>query len=130
MSKNFPKFKYGDKVEVEYGAKGVVKSVMKKDGKFITKVLLDSGFTFEYNEDSLKFDTEFLEPKKEVHIGTICPVCQTKYKITRFGAKEWKDCVKCKKTAEQLCQEAANPNDDGQLDFASFDADDWTEWLK
>ena len=126
MSKNFPKFKFGDKVETQYGLKAKVVSIIKQGGNFLVSVEDSKGSRTEHKEDTLIFDSKYLETKEKVHIGTMCPVCQTKYKITRFGAKEWKDCIKCKKTAEQLCQEAANPDtDDDQLDFGLWDVDSW-----
>lgn len=35
-------------------------------------------------------------------LGDKCPVCDTKWKVTAFGTKVWKDCVKCNEKAEVL----------------------------
>lgn len=125
MSRNFPKYKYGDKVETEFGKKGVVKSICKTDGEFMITVSYDEGSSSVFKEAELSFTSDFTETKKEVHIGTICPMCQTKFKLTNFGAKVWKDCIPCGKTAEELCTKAAEPEEDDQLDFGLWDSGDW-----
>ena len=38
--------------------------------------------------------------------GERCPICRTKWKITTFGAKVWKDCLECEDTAENLVAKA------------------------
>ena len=39
--------------------------------------------------------------------GESCPCCGTKWKIASFGAKIWKDCLKCGDTAENLVAKAS-----------------------
>lgn len=35
-----------------------------------------------------------------------CPICRTKWKVTHFGVKVWKDCLTCGDKAENLIAKA------------------------
>jgi len=113
-----PLYKYGDKVKI------------KTNGTYkIGKVISVRGNSFDGYECTVKFDSPsvvpnemdfpegYLEPCEEkinvfghwVDTGENCPICKQKWhKIESpiFGKKEiWIDCLKCKKTKEQLMKE-------------------------
>jgi len=123
---NFPKFKVDDKVETQYGSKGTVESFSGTNGIFSYKVALESGITMTYKETELKFLSSNYKESSEVHIGSSCPVCMTKYKVTKFGSRRWKDCLKCGKTAEELCAKKdtyvskKDEESDSQQDFGWY----------
>ena len=102
---NFSKFKRGDKVENNYGGKFKVLNTFRMNGKFMVQVESDSGMRTDYKEDDLKFYHTDIAEKSYVapeYIGEKCPVCSTPWTITTFGARIWKDCKPCGKTAEKL----------------------------
>lgn len=51
-----------------------------------------------------------------------CPICRTKWKITTFGAKIWKDCLECEDTAENLIAKAEKETPSKKYEGA--------DWLK
>lgn len=94
-----PKFKYGDRV-IAGGYAGKIKSIKKKDGKYICTVLFDKKSLIpselDYEEKYIKFENKYEEA---------CPCCGKRWKIVKFNMKVWKDCIKCGKTQEQLVKE-------------------------
>jgi len=101
----FGKFKRGDRIKTTYGSIGKILDVFKENGIQKYHVESDSGMRSDYKEDELKFhhaDIESGSPVSAEHIGDKCPKCSTPWTITRFGAKNWKDCTPCGKTAEDL----------------------------
>ena len=58
-----------------------------------------------YEESSMSFDvTAFAEQNSNVTITDACPKCGSEWHVSGF-TKEWKDCLKCGKRAEDLCAE-------------------------
>lgn len=43
----------------------------------------------------------------EDSFGEECPCCGNSWKVTHFGAKVWKDCLKCDDKAENLVGKAS-----------------------
>lgn len=128
MSRNFPKFKYGDNVETQYKLKAKVVSVIKQSGEFLVTVEDSKGSRTEHKEDTLIFDSKYLKEEKKIEIGKDCPKCSEPFKITQFGNKKWKDCIPCGKTAEELC--AIVETEDPQQDFATYSEDEaWKMWV-
>ena len=39
--------------------------------------------------------------------GSKCPCCKEAWKVTTFGRKVWKDCLKCEDTAENIFKKMA-----------------------
>lgn len=39
---------------------------------------------------------------------SFCPICKTKWNISQFNMKTWKDCSKCKRTYESIMEEMEN----------------------
>jgi len=131
MGNNFSKFKRGDKVENKYGGKFKVLNTFKINGKFMIQVESDSGMRTDYKEEDLKFYHADIAEKSYVapeHIGEKCPVCSTPWTITNFGAKAWKDCKPCGKTAEDLLDRSSERSSSSSSDYES--TDDWYNVLK
>ena len=102
---NFSKFKRGDMVKNTADRPGKVLNTYKQDGEFMIHVQMDSGFRTDYLESDLKFYHKDIEHNKKIapeHIGDKCPKCNTPWTKTRFGTRNWKDCLPCGKTAEDL----------------------------
>jgi hypothetical protein len=68
-------------------------------------------------EHTIKFDDSRLIPPQmdfpEFLISmskkdSVCPVCKTEWSIVKFNMKTWKDCLKCKKTYEDIMQQTKN----------------------
>lgn len=123
---NFSKFKRGDIVETTYGTVGSVMTVNKKDDSFDVRVKCTDGSQLTFDQSNLKFHNKPLKRKyiKFEDLGDNCPVCSTKFKITRFGAQEWKDCLPCNKTAEEVVEVVNKKEDKDQFDFSDI-SDDW-----
>jgi hypothetical protein len=57
-----------------------------------------------------------------------CPVCNTKWTVSGFGAKIWYDCGPCGKTAEEITK---NENNDSTLfdsESDSYDLGNFEDW--
>lgn len=99
-----PKFKFGDRAVLN-GHLGTIESIyMDANGGYICRI---------------KFDNQFLIPPemeveeylltKAASTGNYsndpkgkCPKCGEKWHITKMNMHVWYDCVKCKKTKEEL----------------------------
>jgi hypothetical protein len=90
------KFKYGDKVLAGHH-KGKVVSVRFVNSTYLCAVRFDDlkliPREMEYEEFYLKFQHEWDE---------VCPSCGDRWNISKFRMHVWKDCLKCKKTQEEL----------------------------
>ena len=121
-----PKYKYGDRVQVN-GHAGTVKSVRtSSSGGYECTVYFDDPNLIppfmEVPENHIKpyyggtkkyeYDNRF-SYKRIMNGSEYCPVCNTKWHTIEhpiFGKKQvWKDCLKCKKTQEQI-MESKNVN--------------------
>jgi hypothetical protein len=95
------KFKYGDRVIVG-GNKGKVVSVFKTNSNYSCKVRFDNQNLIppemEYDESLLVFEQDHSDR---------CPICNTKWNITKFNHNTWKDCLKCNKKSEDILKECA-----------------------
>lgn len=57
-----------------------------------------------------------------------CPVCNSTWKKTNFGAKTWYDCIKCNKTAEDIVVlKKSSPS--GTKEYKLGDMEDWEHFL-
>lgn len=95
------KFKIKDKVSVN-GNKAVVIDVLKNKQY---RVKFDNIFLIPPEMDVEEDNLVFSDPNRER-----CPFCKEKWKITQFNRQIWRDCVKCKKTAEELIDIYENDN--------------------
>ena len=122
---NFCKFKRGDIVETTYGTVGSVIITNKTKDSFDVRIKCTDGTTMTFDEGNLKFHNKELKRNtiKFEDLGDECPVCSTEFKVTRFGAKEWKDCLPCKKTAEDIVKEV-NEDKSNSFDYSSV-VDAW-----
>ena len=115
---NFSKFKRNDRVKNSNGRKGKVLDTYRQDGEFMIHVEMDSGFRQDYKESDIQFYHKDIENKKRVaddYIGDKCPKCSTPWTLTRFGAKQWKDCLPCGKTAEDLLDKNTQVDTDKEM---------------
>lgn len=101
---NFSKFKVGDLVETTYGIRGKVINVKKTDTSFDIRVeVAATKIELVFDQINLKFYAPEKEKKLSFEdIGDTCPVCSTKFTVTKFGANSWKDCIPCGKKAEDI----------------------------
>ncbi len=129
--KNFSKFKRGDRVKTNYGAKCKIIGVYRKEDvdEFMYHVESDTGFRSDYKESELLFLYDDLEDKSAMtdeHLPDKCPKCKTPWTRTAFGARVWKDCTSCKKTAEELCDQGLKTSKKD----VDYDEDEWYNVLK
>lgn len=105
------KFKYGDKVHVN-GHEGKIVSIKKQGTKYMCRVKFDNKYLLpsemDYEENLLK---EIVNPEDR------CPCCYTKWTVTKFNNKTWKDCKKCNKTEEVILKETKNKGSDNYWDW-------------
>ncbi len=61
--------------------------------------------------------------------GKSCPCCKTEWKVTKWGKNEWKDCLKCEDTAENIFKNMANsPKKDPTTKYKGADwLQDWAD---
>lgn len=134
MKSNFSKFKRGDKVKTAHGRIGKVIGTYKSDGDFMVHVEMDSTFRDDFKEDDLKFYHPDIEHRKQIgaeHIGDKCPKCNTPWTKTSFGTRKWKDCLVCKKTAEEILDHNTRLTVKTDLDDDVDDMDDFAkDWYK
>jgi len=93
------KFKIGDKVVVN-----------SHKGKIINFKPYYSRYTVRFDDPNLippemDFEESYISIQRD---DSVCPVCHTKWHILKFNMKVWKDCPKCKKTAESITEELEN----------------------
>ena len=93
------KFKYGDKVITHAGHAGKIVSVTKRTTGYWCTVKFDNDKLIPSEYDYPEYYVEFSSPNQEE-----CPICSTKWTITKFNSKEWKDCKVCKRTSEELIE--------------------------
>jgi len=100
----FPKYKRGDRVVTRGGTRATITKWTPDNGKNKYLVEANDGFfKLTYEESELKFDTnELKEDKITVEMGTHCPKCHSKWKITPIGTKKYYDCTICKEKAEDI----------------------------
>lgn len=98
------KFKIGDRVIYDDRHKGTI-AQCRKD------LMVGNTCLIEFDDCDLippqlvvpEYTLKLITPK--YHPKNYCPICNTKWTITKFNMKEWKDCGKCKKTKEQIEKE-------------------------
>lgn len=88
------KFRYGDKV-MAGNHRGTIISVTLVDGKYLCKVRFDNKDLIPHEMSYYEKYLSFAETNEEV-----CPICRTRWSITKFNMHVWKDCKKCGKTSE------------------------------
>lgn len=112
---NYPKFKTGDKVVTKFDSRGIISKSYKEDNVFKYLVKFESGVESVYVEEVLTFDNSDLQKnKKPVNLNK-CPVCSSEWTITKFGTSTWYDCSTCRKTAEELIEEANKKPEDSSF---------------
>ena len=96
------KFKINDKVRNNYGTQLTVIKVIYKGDSTLYKCKSSYNTTI-VNEDDLSFDwgENNYKPRGSEHLDT-CPRCGTPWHTSGFGASIWKDCLKCKRKAEDI----------------------------
>jgi hypothetical protein len=106
----------GDRV-IYYGRKAVVKlAYYTGSGDRICELEYednDSPYFEEVTSDSLIIIEDLPPPvpsqkyrrKTWIDSTKMCPVCETKWTVTKFGNKTWYDCSKCKLTKEQIMKD-------------------------
>lgn len=57
-----------------------------------------------------------------------CPICDTTWKKTYFGAKVWYDCIPCNKTAEDVVV-LKKTSSSGTREYKIGDIEAWEEFL-
>lgn len=57
-----------------------------------------------------------------------CPVCNTKWTKTAFGAKVWYDCKPCGKTAEDIIV-VKNKTESGTREYKLDSLDEWEHFI-
>jgi len=104
------KFKVGDKVLTPYGGETTVTRVFFcRDTKRMRVHTISDFYKFDqkWDEKDLRFnhtDLKQVKTVEESELGDKCPKCSTEWTISKFGAKIWYDCSKCKKTAEKILE--------------------------
>lgn len=58
-----------------------------------------------------------------------CPVCNTKWTKTNFGAKTWYDCKPCKKTAEDIVVVKSKSKSGDTKEYKLDSLDDWESFI-
>jgi hypothetical protein len=118
------KFKRGDKVLIKLsGVRGTINICYTQGSVNMYVVNLSNGLDSDYSENDIKFYDEKYLPTEQslpVNIGDNCPTCKTPWKVTRFGANTWYDCIPCKKRAEQLISSSTStygPEDPNLFDY-------------
>lgn len=105
------KFKYGDRVLAGNHA-GTVTSVRQDGGYYVCNVKFDNDQLIppdmDYNEMYLSFANTDNE---------ICPICKTRWTVSKFNMHVWKDCKKCGLTSEDCVKIHADSKKSG-LSFA------------
>lgn len=113
-----PIYKYGDRVKVRSGSGPHIGTVISVRGnvfngytcivKFDNQQLIPPQMEFpeswlEDYDDKINCWGHWVNPKK------VCPICRNEWHVMEhpiFGKKEiWKDCLKCKKTMEEIMKE-------------------------
>jgi hypothetical protein len=102
--------KYSQHDRVIYnGKKGKILTGWKSiNGKTKYRVDMDGGLSIETTEDKLSADEsdpwglEEVNSKRSLDVEKKCPRCGCEWKVTKFGNNEWKDCLYCKKTKEDI----------------------------
>lgn len=116
-----PKYKYGDKVQVN-GHKGTITRIVRKhSGDYICTVTFDDPNLIppfmDFPENHIKPDHSS-RPKYEydrrfsyrsiMNKDRYCPICSTEWHRVEHpihGKKEiWEDCLKCNKTKEDIME--------------------------
>lgn len=130
----YPKFRRGDKVKAN-GSTGEVLGFYRDDTNTIKyKIKYDYlHHSKDVTEDEMTFFHEDLSEivmKKVGNLGDKCPRCNTPWTVTGFGATQWKDCVTCKRKAEDIVGKSEPDNDlldefekmlgDGDFDWTGF----------
>ena len=118
-----PKYKYGDRVVTHRGHTGRIVSVFtKKTGEYWCTIKFDNEnlipSEYDYPESYFTFQT----PSEES-----CPICSTRWTITKFNNQVWKDCKICKKTSEELIEKFNKAKEEEKkinLDFFDKKEDD------
>lgn len=94
-----------------FGSHYTIKSV-KRNGKTWDYVCEDrTSYSSTFAEASLKYahtEPESLKPLSLAELPKECPVCQSLWTKTCYGATIWIDCIPCKKTAEKIMDEEKN----------------------
>lgn len=135
------KFKRGDRVDTGSKGVGTIQICYMKGDDHMYVVRLMSGIEHDYSESDLKFyyPNSYKKQPSRGDIGTNCPVCRTEWTRTKFGVKEWYDCLKCGKKAEDLVSRSTSTYDTTNTDFwdeldtlfgnkKSNDEDDDDDW--
>lgn len=58
-----------------------------------------------------------------------CPVCDTKWTKTSFGAKVWYDCKPCGKTAEDIVVVKSSTKSGGTREYKLDSLDEWEAFI-
>jgi hypothetical protein len=58
-----------------------------------------------------------------------CPVCDTKWTKTSFGAKTWYDCKPCGKTAEDIVVVKSSTKSGGTKEYKLDSLDEWEAFI-
>lgn len=94
-----PRFRNGDKVIAQVHKGKIVAVTRDHKGKYT--------YTVKFNDTKLippemDYPEQYLKPDGDEEV---CPFCKTKWTVSRFNAKTWKDCRKCNKTSEAIAEE-------------------------
>ena len=126
-SMKFPKYKRGDSVQTVYGSRATIKEWLKGSlGEDRYKIQYkDTPTMVEVPETDLKFDTTDLkDAPKNKNVGSHCPKCHSKWKITHIGTTKYYDCTKCNKKAEDILSSEASPKEYSRSSWESSSFDD------
>ena len=102
----FPKFKRGDRVYY-LGNPGNIIGILRRDedtGENRYEVQTDfAKFIHKVAESQITFYTGYLKESTDTkNLPSCCPRCGSNWTESGFGATKWKDCLKCKRKAEDI----------------------------
>ena len=113
-----PLYKYGDNVKIKTNGTYKIGKVIKVVGNVLIGYTCTVKFDSNIIPSEMDFPDHYLEPHEvgaSRYVGSWrfsgdnCPICKQAWhevESPMFGKKEiWKDCLKCKKTKEQLMKE-------------------------
>lgn len=94
-----PAYKYGDRIKVGHNP-GKVISVSKIGDEFWCRIEFDDKNLIPPEMNYEEWRLSPVDGENSIR----CPICYTKWHVDKYN-KEWKDCLKCNKKAEDILKD-------------------------